>query len=86
MRTHHTLLRNQCHGATIVPARMRANGNFSDASLEWLRSVSVTIIVGWVQVMLLTWSCSWCVCLCFSGIRQVALRCNRLLFEILCPP
>jgi len=41
MRTYHSLLRNQGHRATIVPARMRvrANGNFSDVGLDWLHSV-----------------------------------------------
>jgi len=33
------LLRDQRHRPTIVPTTMRANGNFSDASLEWLHSV-----------------------------------------------
>jgi len=28
----HLLLRNQRHSATIMPARMKANGNFSDAN------------------------------------------------------
>jgi len=45
MRTYHSLLHNQCHRAMIVPAGMRANGNFSDARLEQLHSVSVSITV-----------------------------------------
>ena len=40
-RTSHSLLRNQRHIGKIVPPRMRANGNFSDASLEWFYSVSI---------------------------------------------
>jgi len=42
MRTFQSLLRNQRHRATIVPARMRAYGNFSDARLERLHSVSTS--------------------------------------------
>ena len=34
MRTSHLLLRNKRHRATIMPAGTKANGNFSDASLE----------------------------------------------------
>jgi len=45
------------HRATIVPARIRANGNFSDASLERLHSVSM--IAWWARVALLTWSRTW---------------------------
>jgi len=53
------------HGADAtqqrqVPARMKANRNFSDASLERLHLVSVSIIVWWARVMLLTCSYSWC--------------------------
>ena len=42
----------------LVPARMRADGNFSDARLERLHAVS--IIVCLAPVALLTWSYSWC--------------------------
>jgi len=42
MRTSPLLLRNYRHRTTIAPARMRANGNFSDAILEQLHSVSVS--------------------------------------------
>jgi len=62
-----------------VPARMKANGNFSDASLEWLHFVLV--IMWWAWVTLLTWSRSWCMCSCFSGISRAALWCNRLHFS-----
>ena len=41
MRTSHSLLRKWRHRATIVPARMRWNGNFSDASFERLYSVAI---------------------------------------------
>jgi len=41
MRTSHSLLRNQRHKAIIVPARVQANENFSDASLERLHSASI---------------------------------------------
>jgi len=34
------ILLTKRHRATIMPARMRANGNFSNASLERLHSVS----------------------------------------------
>jgi len=34
MRISHLLLRNYRHKATIVPARMKPNGNFSEANLE----------------------------------------------------
>jgi len=40
MRTSNSLLRNYRYIATIVLARIKANGNFNDASLERLRSVS----------------------------------------------
>jgi len=38
MRTSHCLLRSQRHGATVVPTRTKANGNFSDAGLERLHN------------------------------------------------
>ena len=41
MRTSYSLLRNEHHRATIVPARMKANGNFSDASVERFYSVRI---------------------------------------------
>jgi len=41
MRTSHSLLRNQRHRATVVPAGMRANGNYSDVSVERSHSVSI---------------------------------------------
>jgi len=34
MRTSHLLLRNERHRATIQPGKMRANGKFTDASVE----------------------------------------------------
>jgi len=40
MRTSNSLLRNYRYIATIVLARIKANGNFNDASLERLHSVS----------------------------------------------
>ena len=40
MRTSISLLRNNRCTATIVLARIKANGNFNDASLERLHSVS----------------------------------------------
>jgi len=40
MRTSDSLLRNYRYIATIVLARIKANGNFNDASLERLHSVS----------------------------------------------
>jgi len=40
MRISNSLLRNYRFIATIVLARIKANGNFSDASLERLHSVS----------------------------------------------
>jgi len=40
MRTSNSLLRNYRYIATIVLARRKANGNFNDASLERLHSVS----------------------------------------------
>jgi len=40
MRTSNSLLRNYRYLATIVLARIKANGNFNDASLERLHSVS----------------------------------------------
>jgi len=42
MRTCYSLLCNKRHRTTIVPARMRANGNFNDASLKWLHLISVS--------------------------------------------
>jgi len=39
MRTSHSLLRNQRHRATVGPARIRANGNFSNANLELLHEL-----------------------------------------------
>jgi len=36
MKTSHSLLPNPRHRATIMPAGMRANGNFSDSGLERL--------------------------------------------------
>jgi len=41
MRTSHLLLRNQCHTATVMPARMKANENFRDASVEQFYSVKI---------------------------------------------
>ena len=41
MRTSHLLLRNQRNSATIMAAKMRANGNFSDASVERFYSVRI---------------------------------------------
>jgi len=41
MRTSHFLLRNKRHRASMMPARMKTNGNFSDASLERFYSVSI---------------------------------------------
>jgi len=40
MRTSYSLLRNYRYIATIVLARIKANGNFIDASLERMHSVS----------------------------------------------
>jgi len=40
MRMSNSLLRNYRCIATIVVARIKANGNFNDASLERLHSVS----------------------------------------------
>jgi len=40
MRISHWLLHNKRHRATTLPARMKANGNFSDASVERFYSVS----------------------------------------------
>jgi len=40
MRTSDSLLRNYRYIATIVLARIKANGNFNDASLKRLHSVS----------------------------------------------
>jgi len=40
MRTSNSLLRNYRYIATIVLARIKANGNFNNASLERLHSVS----------------------------------------------
>ena len=40
MRTSNSLLRNYRYIATIVLARIKANGNLNDASLEQLHSVS----------------------------------------------
>ena len=40
MKTSNSLLRNYRYIATIVLARIKANGNFNDASLERLHSVS----------------------------------------------
>ena len=40
MRTSNSLLGNFCYKATIVLAGIKANGNFNDASLERLHSVS----------------------------------------------
>jgi len=40
MRTFNSLLRNYRYMAMIVLARIKANGNFIDASLERLHSVS----------------------------------------------
>ena len=40
MRTSNSLLRNYRYIATIVLARIKGNGNFNDASLERLHSVS----------------------------------------------
>jgi len=41
MRTSYVLLRNQRYRATILPARIKANGNFIDASVERLYSVRI---------------------------------------------
>jgi len=40
MRTSYSLLRNYRYIATKVLPRMKANGNFNDASFELLHSVS----------------------------------------------
>jgi len=40
MRTSNSLLRNYRYIATIVLVRIKASGNFSDANLELLHSVS----------------------------------------------
>ena len=40
MRSSDSLLRNYRYIATIVLARIKANGNFNDASLKRLHSVS----------------------------------------------
>jgi len=40
MRTSNSLLRNCCYIATTLLASIKANGNFNDASLERLHSVS----------------------------------------------
>jgi len=45
MRASHSLLHNQRHRAMIVQARMRANENFSDASLAMLHSVSMKFVM-----------------------------------------
>ena len=45
MKTYHSLLRKWQHRATIVPARTRANKNFSDANLERLHSVNVSCVM-----------------------------------------
>ena len=45
MRTSHLLLRNQRNSATIMAAKMRANGNFSDANLERLHSLSISCVM-----------------------------------------
>jgi len=34
MRNSHLLLRNERHRATIMPAGMKANGNFSDTGVQ----------------------------------------------------
>jgi len=41
MRTYHLLLRNQRHIATILPARMKANGNSSEENVEPFYSVRI---------------------------------------------
>jgi len=41
LRTYHLLLRNQRHIATILPARMKVNGNFSEANVERFYSVRI---------------------------------------------
>jgi len=49
--------------ATLVPARMRANGNFSDTNLEQLHSVSIIV----------TYKSDCCAklfyCWCFSPLK-----------------
>jgi len=45
MGTSHLFSRNQHHRATIMPAKMKANGNFSDASLERLYSDRINCMV-----------------------------------------
>jgi len=39
MRTSHLLLRSERHRATVMPARMKANGNFRDTGVERFYSV-----------------------------------------------
>jgi len=57
MRTSNSLLRNYRYIATIVLARIKGNGNFNDASLERLHSVSGFGIDGVLsRVTRLTWS------------------------------
>jgi len=51
MRTSDSLLRNYRYIATIVLARIKANGNFNDASLERLHSVSGFGINGVLSLM-----------------------------------
>jgi len=41
MRTSHSLLRNERHRATLMPARMKANGNFRDTGVERFYSVKI---------------------------------------------
>jgi len=45
MRIFQLLLRNHRHRATRMPARMRANGNFSDASVERFYSVRINRMI-----------------------------------------
>jgi len=57
MRTSNSLLRNYRYIATMVLVRIKANGNFNDASLERLHSVSGFGIDGVLsRVTRLTWS------------------------------
>jgi len=42
MRTSHLLLHNQRHRATVMPARMKATGNFNDASVGGFYSVRIS--------------------------------------------
>jgi len=45
MRTSHCLLSNWRHRSTLVPTWMKANGNFSDASLERLHSLRKSCVI-----------------------------------------